>query len=199
MTPPEGGAGPEPAFWRVFPWDSAAPAGAPYSPEFVVPAARQKNGRFDLTTSPVLYLAETPAHAVAERLRAFAGRMLKPEDLIGTSWPLGLARLRLDPVVSAGLADLTDPETLLKHGIRPDALASPNRAVTQAVSRKLYFAGLPGFRWWSALHGDWHVTLLFADRLAPGALAYDPPELLAIQHPAVIEAARTLRMELPER
>jgi|GEM_PF-5940708 len=48
-------------FWRVFLWDAAAPPGAPYTPEFILPASVQTGGRFDLGTSPTLYPCSTPA------------------------------------------------------------------------------------------------------------------------------------------
>ena len=130
------------SFWRVFPWDSGAAPGEPFSPQFVVPAERQTRGRFDLGPSPVL-------------------------------------------------------PGLLRYGIQPDVLASRDRALTQHVSRRLYEAGTAGFRWWSALHGDWHAHLLFLDRVAPGELAYATPEALDISHSAVIAAARELRMAGP--
>ena len=182
------------AFWRVFPWDPAAGAGEPFSPQFVVPAERQTRGRFDLGTSPVLYLAEFPEHAVAELLRPFTGRELKPEHLTGAGRQLALVHVDVSPTLLARIADLTDPAVLLRYEIHPDVLASRDRALTQHASRRLYEAGNAGFRWWSALHGDWHAHLLFLDRVAPGELTYAMPETLDITHSAVIMAARELRM-----
>ncbi|MDB4951558.1 MAG: hypothetical protein JWM27_4207 [Gemmatimonadetes bacterium] len=192
MPVPESTAGA--ALWRVFPWDPAAPPGTPFSPQFTVPAARQVHGRFDLGTSPVLYLAETPEHAVAEMLRPFTGRTLRPAHLRGAGHPLSLVAVTPSLEVRSGLADLTDPRVLVERGIRPDALASRDRTRTQTISRALHDAGLAGFRWWSALHGDWHAVLLFADRVPAGGLAYGTPETLATEHPAVAGAARALNM-----
>lgn len=185
------------AFWRVFPWDRSAPAGAPFSPGYVGPAARQTRGRFGLGTTPVLYLAESPEHAVAELLRPFTGRRLKPAQLLGAGRPLALARLELSPAAAARVADLTSPLVLLRTGVRPDALASWDRAVTQAIARRLHAGGFTGLRWWSALHGDWHSVLLFMDRVGDADLAYDEPEALSLEHPAVRAAARVLRMDRP--
>ena len=80
---------------------------------------------------------------------------------------------------------------LLRFGIRPDTLTLPetSRAQTQAVSRLLYDAGLAGFRWWSAIHGGWHSTVLFVDRVPLDSLGFGEPELLHIAHPAVTGAA----------
>jgi hypothetical protein len=182
-------------FWRVFPWDPAAEPGAPFSPEFVIPPGRQTKGRFDLGTTPVLYLAESPEHAIAELLRPFAGRALRPTQLVGAGHSLALVEVELEPAVFTRLVDLTDPAVLLKYGVRPDVLASRSRAATQSVSRSLSDHGLSGFRWWSALHGDWHALLLFLARIAPGEIAYAPPEHLTPAHPAVVAAARELKME----
>jgi hypothetical protein len=181
----------------VFPWDPAAERGAPFSPEYVVPAERQTKGRFDLGTTPVLYLAESPEHAVAELLRPFTGRRLADPQLIGAGHRLALVEVALDPAVSPRLGDLTDPAVLLRYGIRPDLLASRNRPATQSISRSLFDQGLSGFRWWSALHGDWHALLLFLARIAPGELAYGDPEPLTLAQPAVAAAARELMMEVP--
>ena len=74
-------------------------------------------------------------------------------------------------------------------------LASRNRAATQSVSRSLFDRGVSGFRWWSALHGDWHALLLFLARIAPGEITYAEPEHLTPIHPAVVAAARELKME----
>jgi hypothetical protein len=185
------------SFWRVFPWDRSAPAGAPFSPRYRMPAAQQTRGRFGLGTTPVLYLAESPEHAVAELLRPFTGRRLKPAQLVGAGHPLALVRVALAGEVAARLADLTSPMVLLRTGVRPDALASADRAVTQAIARRLHADGLAGFRWWSALHGDWHSVLLFMDRVRDAHLAYDAPEELSVSHPAVGAAARVLRMDRP--
>lgn len=182
------------SLWRVFPWDPDAAPGDPFSPQFTVPAVRQVHGRFDLGTSTVVYLAESPEHAVAEILRPFTGRPLQPAHLRGAGRSLALVPVSLSAGVRSGIADLTDPHVLAERDIRPDTLASRDRARTQAISRALHGAGLTGFRWWSALHGDWHAVLLFVDRLPTDGLAYGAPETLTMDHRAVVEAARALNM-----
>jgi len=152
MEPPASGSL---HLWRVFPYDRGAREGEPYSVRSVAPAHRQTGGRFDLGTHPVLYLAETPAHAVAEVLRRFSGRALTPLLLHHSHHPLALVGAELSAELSSGLVDLTDPATLVRLGVRPDTLALPasGRTQTQAVSRQIHEAGAPGFRWWSALPG----------------------------------------------
>ncbi len=180
--------------WRVFPWDPPAPAREPFSAGFV-PSA-QGSGRFDLGTVPVLYLAESPAHAVGEVLQSFRGRRLHAAHLRRFGHALAVVDVTLPDDAAAGLADLTDPAVLGRHHLRPDTLASRDVQRTQAVSRALHGAGYPGFRWWSSLSGDWHATVLFLDRVLPHRLAWGAPQALALPHPAVADAALELGIRL---
>jgi hypothetical protein len=188
----------EPAsrLWRVFPWDPHSPEGAPFSLRYVPPPGSQTKGRFDLGTIPILYLAETPEHAVAEMLRPFIGQRIASAHLVGAGRPLALVSVTLPPEISLGIADLTDPAVLLRYGIRPDTLASRDRARTQSISRSLHTAELLGFRWWSSLGGDWHATVLFLDRVPVVKLNYGDPEALSLRHPAVLEATHALNITL---
>jgi hypothetical protein len=135
---------------------------------------------------------------VAEVLRRFSGGALSPSLLRHSRHPLALVSAALSHELSAKLVDLTIPETLLRLGIRPDILALPasGRAQTQAVSRQIYESGAPGFRWWSALHGAWHSTVLFVDRVPLASIGFHDPELLTIDHPAVLEAAAYLYLRV---
>jgi RES domain-containing protein len=178
--------------WRVFPWDPAAKSGEPFSPAYVYP--NQGSGRFDLRDVPVLYLAETAVHAVAEKLQRFRGQRIDRHDLEESGWPLALVECRL-PLQK--IADLCDPDVLAKHHIAPDVLASRDLGKTQGVARKLHTEGHGGLRWWSALSGDWHTIVLFVDRVSAGDLDYGKPELLTLSHPAVTEAATALGLLTP--
>ena len=185
--------------WRVFPFDASARDGEPYSVRSVAPGHRQTGGRFDLGTASVLYLAETPAHGVAEVLRRFTGSVLSPALLRLGRHPLALVQVVVPPEIAAGIVDLGDPRVLVRFGIRPDTLALPEsgRRQTQEISRRLHAAGVRGFRWWSAIHGGWHSTILFVDRTPVSALRFGEPEPLTIDHPAVLEAAAFLFLKQP--
>jgi hypothetical protein len=202
MPPPAPGLrGP---FWRVFPWDAKAPPGAPYTPEYILPAGVQTGGRFDLGTSPTLYLAlEDPAHALAEVLQSLRGkRQLRAGHLrrkvrgrAAVFHPLALVETWLDASLYDALPDLGDPITLVRYGIRADDLASRDRVTTQRISRMLHDQhGLAGFRWWSAFSGDWHVAVLFQDSVAPALVRYGAPEPLHLGHPVVLAAAAELKL-----
>jgi hypothetical protein len=96
-----------------------------------------------------------------------------------------------------GIIDLCDPHALIAHACRPDALASSDRVRTQAIATHLYATGALGFRWWSALRGDWHTTVLFTNRVTPKVLHWEgTAEPLTVAHPAVRSAAMTLGVEV---
>src|SRR5438270_14013158 len=78
--------------WRVFPWDAAAKPGEPFSSSYVYP--NQASGRSDLRDVPVLYLAETAVHAVAEKLQRCRGQRIDRHDLKESGWPLALGECR---------------------------------------------------------------------------------------------------------
>lgn len=145
----------------------------------------QRYGRFDLWDDPPLvYLASTPEHAIAEALAAFRGTAWTPAYLEREGRPLALTAVTLSPTVTARILDLTDPANLVVAGLRPDTLAHHERRHTQAAARTLYDgiaspAPLAGFRWWSALTGAWHTTVVFCDRVAPGELEFSAPRALA--------------------
>lgn len=192
--------------WRVFPWKPGAAEGAPFSARYIPPAGTQTGGRFDLGDPSVLYLAESPAHAIAELLQGHRGKAITPEYLIrsdpnerGTYYPLSAVTAVLPKEVEARLANLTDPSVLVALDIRPDLLASHDREVTRAIARRVHAApaGYAGFRWWSALTGEWHVTVRFLDRVDAASIGYTTPEPLDIGHPAVREAARFLDILVP--
>jgi hypothetical protein len=190
------GGGADRSLWRAFSWDVHAAEGEPFSVRSVPPVQRQTGGRFDNAATSVLYLGEFPEHAVAEVLRQFRGRPLRAAQLRLNELPLALVEVTVPGEILDEVPDLGDPEILLRYGLRADTLALPEaeRAITQAVSHTLYAAGLPGFRWWSAIHGGWHSTVLFIDRVPLDLLGFGSPVILDLEHPAVIAAARELRM-----
>ncbi|MFQ5704709.1 MAG: RES family NAD+ phosphorylase [Gemmatimonadales bacterium] len=182
--------------WRVFPWDPAAPLGAPFSLTHVQP--QQTSGRFDLGIRPaVLYLAESPEHAVGEKLQRFRGRRLTPMHLREYGRTLAIVSVTPAARVIKAVADLTDPEVLHRLKLRPDIVASRDRRRTQAVARRLYEEGYSGLHWWSALTGDWHATILFldSDRVHTRALTFGQPEPLSLQHPGVVRCFEFLGIQ----
>lgn len=191
-------------FWRVFPWNAAARPGEPFTPQYVLPAGVQTGGRFDLSDPSALYIAlDNPAHALCEVLQYLRGRRQiraghlrkRVRGRSGLFYPLAVVETWIPNSIYDALPDLGNPQSLVRFGIRPDDLASSDRAVTQRISRKLHDdLGLPGFRWWSAFRGEWHVAVLFMDRVDPFALRYGTPDPLHLAHPLVEAAADVLKM-----
>lgn len=182
--------------WRVFPWDFRASGGAPFSPRYLPVQSGQ--GRFDLpreTGASAWYFAETPEHAVAEKLQDLRNRVLRDEFLFERGRRLAICPI--EPSPSLRLADLCDPIELARRDIPPDRLAFRDRGVTQAIAADLYRdANLAGFRWWSALFGEWHTVVLFSDRSPVDTLTFSEPHDLQPASPAVATAAAALAIEI---
>lgn len=184
--------------WRVLPWDPSAPTGAPFSLTHV--QAEQTSGRFDLgDRPPVLYLGESPEHAVGEKLQRFRGRRLTAAHLREYGLTLAVVPVRPAPGVIKAVADLTDPKVLHRLDLPPDVIVSRDRRRTQAVARRLYDDRYSGLHWWSALTGDWHTTVLFLDpdRVPARDLTFGKPEPLSLRHPGVVRCLELLGIEHP--
>ena len=192
--------------WRAFPWDRDAPEGGPFSVRSVAPPHLQNYGRFDLHGRPsVLYLAQSPAHAVAEVLRGLKRNPADPQrhrlssqDLAGAGHPRAIVPVRLPRALAERVPDFGRGEVLERFGVRADELCSRERRVTQAAARRIHGHPdqVPGFFWWSAFHGDWHVLLLYLDRAGVDVLEWGEPEVLTVEHPAVREAAEVLGLDV---
>jgi hypothetical protein len=144
----------------------------------------------------VLYLAERPEHAVAEKLQDLRNQSLEDSDLIEHGHRLALFEATLGEEAFAGVADLCDPDTLAGLRIAPDDVAAATRRTTQAISVGLHADGYTGLRWWSAFRGEWHTLVLFLDRLAAFP-AWSGPEPLTPAHDVLRQAAESLSVQLP--
>jgi hypothetical protein len=107
-----------------------------------------------------------------------------------------LVSARLPEGAENVIADLADGAILAALEIRADHLASMDRRRTRAISRIVHDAGYAGLRWWSALHGDWHTTVIYLDRIALEKIEFGTPEPLTVSHPAVMAAAASLGLEV---
>ena len=180
--------------YRVFPWDPAATAGAPFSPQHISPS--QGSGRFDHPRGAVWYLAESPEHAVAEVLQGFRGRDFQPGMLrrFGHALAICAIELPLDP--DSPIVNLDSAEELGQRDLVPSMLASDDRARTQAIAKRIHAEGATGMRWWSRLSGDWHTVVVFLDRDAPSAMTISTPTILDPGNTAVRSACRALGISL---
>jgi hypothetical protein len=186
-----------PSLWRVFPWDPSARVGDAYSPGYL--PAQSGQGRFDLPlqgNASSWYFAETPEHAVGEKIQDLRGRGLEDEFLLERGHRLALCPVELSD--SVPISDFCIPSHLVERDVMPDRLAYRDRDVTRAIVRRLRAADphLAGLRWWSALFGEWHTRVLFSDRLPENALSFGEPEHLVLDSPAVVAACGWLGIEI---
>lgn len=183
------------AWWRVFPWDGKAKEGVLFSRSHVPPATGR--GRFDLPVdhSRVLYVSESPEHAVAELLQPWRNRRLRPEHLVRGGRPLALVSVELRLAAGGRPLDLCDPGALLELETRPDRVASRDRGRTQGIALDAWRAGATGLRWWSVFHGDWHGVAVFIDRVGD-ALDFGEPEVLTLDSVPLRLAAAALGMTI---
>lgn len=142
----------------------------------------------------MLYLAESPEHAVAEMIQPWRGKRIGAAHLRRATLPLALVRITVD-ITGSSIADLCDPQVLTSTGVAPDRSASRRRDVTQPLARRVWDGGFAGLRWWSSFWGDWHTCTLFTSRAAAG-MSFGEPEPLAVTHAAVTGAAEWLGIEL---
>ena len=182
-----------PAFWRVFPWDPDVNEGNLFSPSHIPPTTGR--GRFDLPVacSPVLYVAESPEHAIAEAIQPWRNRPLRPPHLVLAGRPLALVAVQMAPEAAAELADLCQPDVLDRFGLTADWVASRHRRRTQAIAASVWDRGHAGLRWWSSFGGDWHGVVLFTARMQ-GNMRFGRPEVLSAGNAALQRAAEALGM-----
>jgi hypothetical protein len=176
--------------WRVLPWDGRArPRDAGGALWF--PRPFQGSGRHDNPDRyGCLYVSEDPASAVAEALAPFRGTgELTPAMLERAGQPLALVAIDLPD--ETRILDLDEPRVLRAERLRPSAVATRRRTVTQEYAARLHEAheNAAGLRWWSTLESSWINVTLFdrAKRLRAGAA-----ETLTPEHAAVAEAAELL-------
>ena len=182
-------------FWRVFPWDLDVNEGSLFSPSHIPPTTGR--GRFDLplACSPVLYVAESPEHAIAEAIQPWRNHPVRRPHLLRAGRPLALVGMQMAPVTASHLADLCQPAVLSGLGLSADRVASRHRRRTQAIAASVWDRGHAGLRWWSSFRGDWHGIVLFTARLK-GRVRFGSPEVLSAGSPALQEAAAALGMRV---
>jgi hypothetical protein len=179
--------------YRVFPLAEAADPHEPGGPLFV-PRLDQGAGRHDNPDSyGALYLSRVPASPVAEVLREYAGRGIRPRTLLHEGSPIALATVAEGDLE---LVDLDDPRILSARGLRPSTVATRNRETTQPFALQLFEEGAVGLEWWSTIEASWINVTLFAERVADRLRMAGEPERLTLEHRAVRGAAEALGLDL---
>ena len=176
-----------PALYRVLPYVSSAPplepGGALYRPGI-------GGGRIDNPDLyAVLYLGDSAAGAVAEafgRFPEWTAAMLHGSPSLPGSIR-ALARYRLPDEVR--LCDLDDPKRLTALLLKPSDVVSRDYLRTRAWSRRVYAQGdWAGIRWWSYYDSRWASVGLWAIE----QLVLEEVKILSLDHPAILDAARTI-------
>jgi hypothetical protein len=146
---------------RCFAWSRPARPDMPHGPLWV-PRAFQGDGRHD---NPdlygCLYLADREVAAVVEQLARFRTQRLQAALLRRRGLPLALAALELAD--GADILDLDDPAVLVRERLRPSAVATRRREVTQPQARALHAARprAAALRWWSTFEASWTNYTVF--------------------------------------
>ena len=179
---------------RCFAWNRSARADAVDGPLWF-PQMYQGEGRHDNPDEyGCLYLADRAVSCVVEQLAAFRGQRLSSSILRRRGLPLALAAIELDD--KASLVDLDDPATLGRERLRPSAVATRDRRVTQPQALGLYrrHPSAAGLRWWSSWEALWANVTIF-DRAAR-LLRVGAIDELTLDHPVVVEAADVFGLRL---
>jgi hypothetical protein len=180
--------------YRCFAWDDAARESEQDGPLWF-PRLFQGEGRHD---NPdiygCLYLADRAVSCVVEQLARFRSQRLTPSLLRRRGLPLALAELELTD--NAQILDLDDPSVLGREKLRPSAVATRQRDITQPQARRLHerHTRAAGLSWWSSYEALWMNVTLF-DRAA-GALRVRLVRALSIDDAAVAEAARFFELRV---
>jgi hypothetical protein len=172
---------------RCFAWNARARPDEQDSPLWV-PRAFQGDGRHD---NPdiygCLYLADSEVSAVVEQLARFRTQRLQAALLRRRGLPLAVAALGLDD--RAEILDLDDPRVLVRARLRPSAVATRRREVTQPQARALHSTHprVAALRWWSTFEATWVNYTIFDRALV--ALSVASVRELTFEDASVIAAA----------
>ena len=176
--------------YRSFAWNARAKADEPDGPLWF-PRSLQGDGRHD---NPdlygCLYLSEQELSPVVEQLARFRSQRLIPSMLRRRGLPLALAAIDCTP--APRLIDLDDPAVLVKRTLRPSAVSTRQRSVTQPQARAIYEDARhhDGIRWWSTYESAWMNVTLF-DRAA-SKLRVASVRALSVSDSLVLEGAEFL-------
>ncbi len=182
-----------PALYRVFPFLPKSTQNGPGGALYVPP---QGGGRLDNPELySVLYLSNSAAGAVAE---AF-GRFPEWTPALFESSPglpgsiRVLARYRL--LEKASVCNLDDPAKLLRLSMRPSEVVVRDYVRTRAWARRIYeLRKWIGIQWWSYYDSSWASLGLWDLQ----GLTLADIEPLQMDHPAVLEASRTIVRRIVE-
>lgn len=163
-----------------------------------VPRNHQGDGRHDNPAHyGAVYGSRSAQSAVAERIESFRGRGLTDRDLQRADGKR-YALVALDDSNLGEIVDLDDPAELGRRNLRPSAVATRHRTITQPIALSLFEEGAQGFGWWSTLEASWTNVTLFAERAIASMPVDEEPEPLHLGHPVLQMAAESIGVALLE-
>jgi hypothetical protein len=180
--------------YRCFAWNERADPRSADGPLWF-PRVFQGEGRHD---NPdlfgCLYLSDRPLSCIVEQLARFRGQRLLASMLRRRGLPLALAALELSG--DSELIDLDEPRVLRQERLKPSAVATRERRMTQPQARTLFerHRRAAGLRWWSTYEALWINVTLF-DRAARH-LHVEHVRALTLDDPAVVEAAERFALQV---
>jgi RES domain len=180
--------------YRCFAWDERS-RGAEVDGPLWFPRIFQGEGRHD---NPdlygCLYLADRSLSCIVEQLARFRGQRLRPPLLRRRGLPLALAAIELSD--GAELMNLDDPSVLDREELRPSAVATRQRNITQPQARRLYerHSDIVGLSWWSTYESLWMNVTLF--NRSDALLRVQSVRVLGIDDSALIEASHFFELRL---
>jgi len=183
--------------YRIFPYLPTAASGEPGHPEYE--HRPQRGGRIDHPDYFVWYVAAQPTAAVGEvfgNLATWGNSMFAFPVLPGARRALGTYRLPGD----LKLLDLDDPAELVARSMRPTQVVVRNLPATQAWGHRIWSERdslepsrrrWQAVKWWSFHRPSWDILA-----------SWERPDVelvedLALDHPAVRDAAMALNRPLP--
>ncbi len=172
---------------RCFAWSARARTDEQDGPLWV-PRTFQGDGRHDNPdVYGCLYLTGAEVSAVVEQLARFRTQRLQTALLRRRGLPLALAALALDD--GAEIVDLDDARVLVRERLRPSAVATRQRQVTQPQARALHtkHPRAAALRWWSTFEASW-VNYTVFDR-AVATLSIVDVRALTMEDDSVVAAA----------
>ncbi|MDQ4006041.1 MAG: RES domain-containing protein [Actinomycetota bacterium] len=181
--------------YRLFP---ATPGASPTEPggALYVPRLDQGRGRHDNPdVFGAMYFSRELVSPIAEYLKDLLGQRLDPSHLRSEGFPRAIAAVNESDVT--GIVDLDDPANLEARALRPSIVATRDRRTTQSIATRVWEEGASGLEWWSTIEASWINVTLFAERTVDRLVVVDEPEVLTSDHPAVVQAARMVGLEVP--
>ena len=179
--------------YRVFPFLPKAAPRQPGGPLFMPP---QGGGRLDNPELySVLYLSSSAAGAIAEALGRFpewTPALLEGSPSLAGSFR-AVARYQLSD--RAPVCDLDDPAQLVRLNLRPSNIVVRDYTRTRAWARRIFDQRKwSGAQWWSYYDSQWtSIGLWDISKLSLAEV-----EILHLDHPAFLEAARTIVRRIKE-